>query len=220
MKRLAFAMLFALVLFALPASAAKPAAAGKVVHVYIVAPSNAVTPITSAQAASAADLWMGQVNGWFQQELGQVVSYDITVVPMGPVNSPTDACGSWSAPFLYFQAVNPIEAVGGGFTTSDRTMILMLGAGGWAGHFSPADRKVEHFGMVGDWGVMEQYDARTSCVPEWDYPNRGFSHEFAGMMGAYVTSGYNEGGLFVGDALSENQKRDLLKYSGRWLRSP
>lgn len=206
---------------------------GKPVNVYVAAPVNAQTSVTTEQAVSAVQSWLGSpsdapcigsqftctMEGWFRHELGLVFDYTVEVVPMHAITGPTDACGSWNFPFLY----SHLESTSIGLSSQDRSMVLMLGAGGWAGHFSPANRKVDHFGMVGDWGVMQQFGVPNACVLEHaalDGPARGFSHEFAGMMGAYVTAGYNEGGLFLGDVFSENSKRDLAKYSGRWLRAP
>lgn len=199
------------------------------IEFYVAVPANAQIAVTSEQAEAAVRLWLGEptdapctgsqncsIEGWFRAELGRVFDYRVTVIPMKEIPGPTDSCGSWNFPFLYTH----LESTSIGLSSNDRSMVLMLGAGGWAGHFSPADRKVLHFGMVGDWGVIEQYGAEVSCIPEWDFPARGFSHELMGMMGAYVTAGYNEGGLFIGDGMSANIKRDLLKYSGRWLREP
>lgn len=218
----------ATVVLAGAASAAK-GGNNRPVEVYVVVPANAQTPITSQQADAAVRSWLGSpsdapctgnqncsIEGWFRAELGQVFDYTVEVMPMRNITAGVDECGSFRGAFLY----QYLEQTSIGLSTGARSMVLMLGAGGWAGHFSPADRKVPHFGMVGDWGVMEEYGVEVPCIPEWDYPMRGFSHEFMGMMGAYVTAGYNEGGLFIGDAMSANIKRDLLKYSGRWLREP
>lgn len=243
MKRIILTALAVLMVCALPASAARGAGGTKTIQVYVAVPANAVTTVTPEQAVQSIQYVLGQptdasclqpwspydhstwgcsVEGWFRHELGQVFDYTITVVSIPAIGGPTDSCGSWSAQGLYFDVVGPLASMGAGFKTRDRSMILTLGAGGWAGHFSPVpDPKVDyHFGMVGDWGVMENFDLRNACVPSWDTPARGFSHEFAGMLGMYVTAGYDEGGLFVGDPMSANEKRDLQKYSGGWLRSP
>lgn len=219
----------ATVLLASPVSAARVVSGSRPIEVYVAVPANAQTTITPAQSETAIRLWLGNptdapctgsqncsIEGWFRAELGQVFDYRVSVIPMKEIAGPTDSCGSWSFPFLYTH----LKSTSIGLSSNDRSMVVMLGAGGWAGHFSPADRKVSHFGMVGDWGVMEEYGVEVPCIPEWDYPTHGFSHEFMGMMGAYVTAGYNEGGLFIGDEMSANIKRDLVKYSGRWLREP
>jgi hypothetical protein len=228
----------AALLLALPAGAAKGGPAASRVNVVVVVPDGYVSNTTPAQAVTAVQSWLGSpsdvacigsqytctMEGWFRHELGQVFDYDLTVVSMEAVNSAVDACGSYSSPFVYFQVNGGVEAATGiNFDSNrQRTMLLLMGGGGWAGHYAPTDRgnSVQHFGMVGDWGVMEQYGVRNSCMGSPDAPAHGFSHEFMGMMGAYVTAGYNEGGLFLGDVMSANIKSDLMRYSGKWLHSP
>jgi hypothetical protein len=200
------------------------------VNVLVIVPSSYVSNATPDQAVSAAQTFLGSpsdapcigstscsIEGWFKHELGQVFDYQIQTItiPYGLVGS--DPCGSAGGGGLYWyvnQWVSQLTHYN--FGVSERDMEVLMGAGGWAGHFSPADRQVEHFGMVGDWGVMEQFNERNACIPDWDYPNRGFSHEFAGMMGMYVTDGYN-GALFSGDTMTANNKADLMHYSGKWL---
>lgn len=200
-------------LLALAFASSAGAAPNRAVEVWVVEPSNAQTTVTSAQAVTASILFLDEINAWFQREVGQVFDYRIQTLAIGPLGGDVDACGSYAGPVL-FAIRDPI-----GTSAQDRSMVLMLGAGGWAGHFAPPDKQVPHFGMVGDWGVMELYDAKVSCIPDWDFPNRGFSHEFAGMMGMYVGGGcYVDGqGCFVNDPLSAIEKAALLKYSGKWL---
>lgn len=193
----------------------------KRVQVYVVVPTSYVSNATPEQAMNAVPIWMLENQQWFQNELGQSIVYDLTRLD-GFVRSGTsvDACGSFSGVGLYEPVMDFIRKSGYRAGSQDRTMILVMGAGGWAGHFSPPNKVRDHFGMVGDWGVMEQYDQRNACIPDWDNPNRGFSHELAGMMGMYVGGGcYGDGqGCFVNDSMSEQEKADLLEYSGRWFR--
>jgi len=231
--RFVLALVVAALLLALPA-VAKGGPTPSRVNVVVVVPSGYVSNTTPSQAVTSVQSWLGSpsdaacigsqytctMEGWFKHELGKVFDYDVQTVAMAPVNSAVDACGSYSSPFAYFQVNAAVEAATGIDLDSNRqrTMLLLMGGGGWAGHFAPTDRgnSVQHFGMVGDWGVMEQYGVRNSCQLV-DSPAHGFSHEFMGMMGAYVTSGYNEGGLFLGDVMSPNIRADLLRYSGKWL---
>lgn len=235
--RFFLAAVVAALLLALPAGA-KGGPASARVNVIVVVPATYTSNVTPAQTVTATQSWLGSpsdaacigsqytctMEGWFRHELGRVFDYDLQTVEIGnlPTGLSTDACGSWSDSNLSFWVNGHVEAQTGIDFSSNRqrTMLVLLGGGGWAGHFSPANRGVDHFGMVGDWGVMEQYGVRNACMGSPDAPAHGFSHEFAGMMGAYVTAGYNEGGLFLGDVMSPNIKADLLKYSGKWLRSP
>jgi len=235
------ALLAGLVIALLLASpgAARGGPAPPKINVLVVVPSAYTSNVTPAQAVSAAQTFLGQpsdaacigvalpsdpstwtcsIEGWFKHELGRVFDYQIQIVPIAWASGgPFDACGASGGP-LYL-GVNPdvSAATGLTFTDRERDILLVMGAGGWAGHFSPADRKVPHEALIGDWGVMEQFGVPNSCIPDWDYPARGFSHEFMGMMGAYTTSGYDEGGLFIGDPMSAHIKADLLRYSGKWL---
>lgn len=215
---------------------------GKAVEIYVAVPANAVTTITSAQAVETirkvtgqptdapclvswnpydTSTWGCTVEGWYRHELGKVFDYRVTVVPIPAQNFAADACGqgaSWEG------VVSSLTNARVGFSTSKgvRTMVMVLGGGGWAGHFAPTDSQVDHMGLVGDWGVMEDHGVPNSCIPEWDTPSRGYSHELAGMMGMYIGGGcYGDGqGCFVGDAMSVVEKASLLKYSNSWLRQP
>jgi hypothetical protein len=235
-----------LILVSLLALLSAPAAARgrptKFIEVYVAVPADTQTTVTSAQAVQTIQrvlgspmdapclgrwspydrsTWNCTVEGWFRHELGQVFDYRITVVNIPAIGGPVDACGSWSSSGLYFSAIGGLLPTGATFTKQDRAMIFLLGGGGWAGHFSPADHVDYHFGMVGDWGAMSLFNQQNACLPaEYDEPSGGLSHEFAGMMGEYVTAGYNEGGLFAGEPMSVNEKSDLLRYSRQWLRSP
>ncbi len=241
MKKLIFAAIAALVL-ATTASAAGPQS--KKVEIYVAVPSDAITNVTSSQAVQTIEkivgkptdapclvswnpydksTWGCSIEGWYRHEVGKVFEYRITVVQIGALGGQRDACGSYTGGGLYFAVDQQLaQNSSAGFTKNDRTMIMTMGAGGWAGHFAPPNRQVDHMGMVGDWGVMEDHGTPTSCIPEWDTPSRGFSHELAGMMGMYVGGGcYEDGyGCFVGDQMSAVEKSALLKYSGQWLRNP
>ena len=234
--RLVLAAIAILAVFALPAQAGRGAGGHLLVRVAVAVPTAYSSTVIPAQGEAFVRAALGaptdascigshtcSVEAWFKHELGQVFDYDVTVVPMtwgvGP-GDPVDSCGSTEGQGWYYRPPADLMAAGFGFDKTDRTMTLLMGGGGWAGHFAPTDRVPVHQGMVGDWGPMMQFNARNACIPADEYPNRGFSHEFMGMMGAYVTAGYNEGGLFIGDPLSANEKRDLLRYSGRWLYAP
>ena len=243
MKRIALAALAAFLMLALPVSAAKPAHAAAnqaKVRVAVAVPTTYSSTVTPAQGEAFVRAALGSptdapcigshtcsVNAWFKHELGQVFDYDVTIVPMTwgvTAEQGVDSCGSTAGPGWFYSPTQDLAAAGFGFTKNDRTMTLLMGGGGWAGHFAPTDRVPVHQGMVGDWGVMAWTGQPNACLTAYgmlpEDAFAGFSHEFAGMMGAYVTAGYNEGGLFVGDPMSANEKKDLVKYSGRWLRSP
>ena len=216
-------------------------AQGRAVNIYLIVPSAYNSNATTDQAlamiqkdlgsptdapclqnwnSSDPSTWNCSVEGWYRHELGKVFDYNVTIVHVSwdqTALGGLDACGQGSVALygIYYDLKQQH------YNVSGRTLAVTMGGGGWAGHFSPADKVTENgFGQVGDWGAMELYNNRNACVPDWDYPNRGFSHELAGAMGEYVTAGYNEGGLFVGDVMSAHEKADLLKYSGAWLRQP
>lgn len=207
----------------------------RTIPVYLVIPavySSAVTPDQMAQTISYA---MGQptdapcigshscsIEAWFRHELGQVFDYRIITVPAPKYDNtsgvPVDSCGRFSSSGLYLGAEDAISSAGYSIDHT-RYFMVMMGAGGWAGHFAPSDRKL-NMGMVGDWGgeVLFGTSAQDSC--NWTTEViPGMAHEFAGMLGMYETDGYN-GALWNGDVMTANNKRDLLHWSGAWLRSP
>ncbi len=231
MKRTALIAL-AFLVCVLPASAR--GGPTSTVHVYVVVPSSYSSTVTPAQGVSAVQTWLGQptdaacigsqftcsIEGWFRHELGQVFDYDLTTVPVGfAVSGQVDACGSADGGGWYWTVAAALSSAGYDLSNKQRVAVMFMGGGGWAGHFAPNNRVDAHLGMTGDWGVMNEYDQPNGCDPSFAYesPAHGFSHEFAGMMGEYVTAGYNEGGLFVGDVMSANERRDLLRLSGKWL---
>jgi len=208
-----------LAIAAVPAQAGKGAGnTPKVVQVYVAVPPSYTSTVTPAQAIQAVPLWLDEINVWFSRDLGQSFRYSVQTFPLVEASFARDACGSFTGNDVYFSVTAQMKGAGIDFQRN-RVMVLVMGAGGWAGHFSPQDRGVNNAGLVGDWGVMEQFGSRNTCVPDWDYPNRGFSHEFAGMMGMYVGGGcYQDGqGCFVNDPLSVTEKEALLRYSGKWL---
>lgn len=232
-------------LFAMAADAAR-AAAGKLVHVYVAVPTTYSSTVTPQQAESYVYAALGTpfdvpcigshlctMNGWFKHEIGQVFDYDVTIVPMTWGVTPgerTDSCGSTGGFGWYYAPAQDLAAAGAGFSKNDRTMTLLMGGGGWAGHFAPNNDVSVHQGMSGDWGVMLREGVPNACLTAYGAPVTdmfsGFGHEFMGMMGAYSVAeqrlgdGYADGGLFQGDPMGSFVKKSLLQYSGRWLRNP
>ena len=222
------------------ASAAKPAGGTRLVNVYVAVPTTYFSTVTPEQAEDFVYASLGSasdapcigshtcsMNGWFKHEIGQVFDYDVTIVPMSwgvTFGERTDACGSTDGVGWFYAPMQDLAAVGAGFTKNDRTMTLLMGGGGWAGHYSPTDNVSVHQGMAGDWGVMVREGVPNACVTAYGMPVTdafsGFGHEFMGMMGAYSISGYGDGGLFQGDSMGPTVKKALLRNSGRWLRNP
>lgn len=203
----------AIILLAALAATATAAKPTKVVYVYVVDPATATTTVTPEQAEAAANKWMGEINSWLQREIGRVLDWEVRHVQVPRVDSETqrDSCGSYSYPGLLLWMNRQ------GFTDErDRFIYLLMGGGGWAGHYFTAKGN-RSSSMVGDWGVQQEEGLLTPCTPTLDDPNRGFSHELMGTLGMYWTDGYS-GALFVGDTMTEGNKRDLLRYSGAWLR--
>jgi hypothetical protein len=227
----------------LPASAARGAGGTKAVNMYIAVPASYSSTVTPAQAQAFVAAALGSpsdapcigshscsVEAWYRHEVGLVFDYTTTVVnlPNLSISSPnTDSCGSAAGGFWLDVVAQQLSLqVGDQFQSGDRTMVLLMGGGGWAGHYHPRNHVDWHDGMAGDWGTMRMFDSMNACaasyfsvLPANDAAN-GFAHEFHGMMGAFWQSGYNEFGLYQGDVMSDHQKQDLIKYSGRWLRSP
>ena len=238
MKALLAGLVIALLLAA--PGAARGGPTPPLVHVYVVVPTSYSSTVTPAQAVDFVHAALGSpadtpcinshscsVNAWFRHELGEVFDYDVTVfpVPWGVFDS-TDACGSTDGGGWYWQVAWSLQGAGVDLSTRSRAAVVLMGGGGWAGHFSPANHVDAHMGMAGDWGTMRMFDSMNACAANYfsTLPANdaacGFAHEFAGMMGEFVTAGYNEGGLFQGDPMSTNEKKDLVRYSGKWLRSP
>lgn len=223
-------------LCALPAFAAKGT---KVVHVQIIVPASYSSNVTPDQAVAFARTVTGatadapcpagsrdcSVESWLRREVGDVFEYDVTVYRISAgaaqLSSSFDSCGRMSDSTLYARVYYYLNAeFGYKATSSNRTMTLVLGAGGWAGHLwaSPSNTKYDAFGLVGDWGVEEMFGVPNPCIPDWDYPGRGYGHEFAGMMGMFYNGSYStDDPVFTGDVLNATQKAQLLKTSGGWL---
>lgn len=220
MKLIAFLCVVAAT-FAFPASAAR-GPTSKPVEIVVAVPADAITTITSEQAVTSAHGFLLEINAWFERDIGQVFDYDIQIQTMPALEfAGRDACGSYAGYGVMAWVDSYLKVP---VSKGSRVMVLLVGGGGWAGHFAPTDKGngVYHFGMAGDWGVMQDFGVPTACVPTGDDANRGFSHEFAGMMGMYIGGGcYGDGmGCFAGDAMSAVEKSALLKYSGSWLRDP
>lgn len=211
-------------LLAAPASA-QPA---KNVHIIIVVPSAYASTVTPDQAVTAVNGWMGTINAWLAAQTGKTVNYDVTVdsitESISQLAAGVDACGSASDGQSFannvFAALNREH----GYSTSgNRTMLVVLGAGGWAGHYwaSPSNTPKgwpTKWGLVGDWGVEEQAGVPVACVPGWDYPMRGYSHEFVGALGMFFNGKYDtDDSIFVGDPLTATEISNLSRNSGTWL---
>jgi hypothetical protein len=239
MKRFALLAAFigALALVGVAASAPKPVAPP--IHAFVVVPSQYSSTVTPEQTVAAVQQWMGQptdapcigsttctIEGWFRHELGKVFDYDVTVhytpKTAAELSTTTDACGSMSSSLLDNAIRNLLYSEAGYVLNDQRTMMVVMGAGGWAAHqFTSPRGSTTGWGLVGDWGVMEQNGVPNSCVPSWDYPMRGFSHEVAGMMGMFSTSqGDSDDPIFTGDVLTTTEKRNINHNSGAWLRTP
>lgn len=232
--------------FFLPLHPSNASQGSKPVEIVIAVPSDSGsrTTVTSEQAISTIKYIVGEptdapclqtwnpydhstygcsIEGWFRHELGEVFDYNISVIPIGDFgNNVGDACGSYGGIAAWQYATYYLKKEGVSFARGARTMILLMGGGGWAGHFAPTNKQVEHAGMVGDWGVMLDHDLPNGCIPDWVTPSGGFSHELVGMMGMYIDGGCYDGtgGCYVGDPMTEVEKNALLKYSGQWLRNP
>lgn len=212
------------------------------VHVFIIAPASYSGGVTVPQAMTAVQTWLGQpsdppligstsisMESWVRHETGKVFDYDITVHssahPDTDFTSSFDACGSMDGLQVETKLnLFMTDEVGYSYENNgQRTMIVLLGAGGWAGHkFISPRSSTTGWCLVGDWGVMEQDGAPNDCVTPGDFPTRGFGHEFMGMMGAFWTSGGGDTDdpIFTGDVLATSMKRNLIHNSGAWLRNP
>lgn len=206
-------LLAAITLLGASAQAAPPQP--KRVQVFVVVPTAYSSTVTPEQAMSTVPAWLDEINAWFQREIGRTFDYDLVRLDGFSYIDNVDACGSFSDPQAGRITHNFIRTRGYALR-GERTVTLLLGGGGWAGHMFTPKGGAENWGMAGDWGVMQEYGVPNACVPSWEHPNRGFSHELAGALGMYWTDGYS-GALFVGDTMSAGNKADLLRYSGRWL---
>jgi len=235
--------LLTMVMLVAPAGA-RGGPSSKPIDIYIVVPADAVTTVTPAESKQHIERVVGQptdapclqrwspwdtstwwtctMEGWFRHEIGKVFDYRITTV-----NVPAytyvgrDVCGSYAGYGAWQYTIDYLKGIAS-FSKGARTFLYLMGGGGWAGHFAPTNRQVDHAGMVGDWGAMQMVGRPNACIPAWAEPSGGLSHEFVGMMGMYVDGGcYDDGlGCYLGDAMTSAEKAALLKYSGSWLRSP
>ena len=239
--KIALIILSLLLLFASPA-VARGGPAPKVVRVVVVVPAAYSSTVTPAQGEAFVRAALGSrsdapcigshscsVEGWFKHEIGQTFDYTVetlqasfSVPPAGDPNF-TDSCGSTAGPGWYWTVASDLTAAGVSLTKNDRVAVLLMGGGGWAGHFAPTNNVPAHFGMAGDWGAMRMFDSMNSCAASYfaglpaEDAASGFAHEFAGMMGAYAIGGYGDGGLYQGDPMGDSVKKALLRYSGKWL---
>lgn len=243
MKILLLSILATLAL-ATTAGAAKPVTSGgpiKSVQVYVVVPAAYSSTVTPAQGEAFVRAAIGSrsdapcigshscsIEGWFKHELGQTFDYTVETinasfsVPTSDPNS-VDSCGSTSGPSWYWTVASALTNANVSLTKNDRVAVLLMGGGGWAGHFAPTDNVPAHLGMAGDWGAMRMFDSMNACATSYfaglpaEDAASGFAHEFAGMMGAYAIGGYGDGGLYQGDPMGDSVKKALLRYSGKWL---
>lgn len=240
MKVLLIALLAALCLAA-TAGAARGGPAPKAVEVYVVVPAAYSSTVTPAQGEAFVRAALGSrsdapcigshscsVSAWFKHELGETFDYTVETleasfsVPPGDPNQ-TDSCGSTAGPGWYWTVASALTEAGVSLTKNDRVAVLLMGGGGWAGHFAPTNNVPAHLGMTGDCGAMRMFDSMNPCAASYfaglpaNDAASGFAHEFAGMMGAYAIGGYGDGGLYQGDPMGDSVKKALLRYSGKWL---
>src|SRR5262245_5459708 len=202
MKLLAV-ILFALILVSF--GEAKGAPTSEPVEVYVVVPAAYSSTVTVQQGVDFVHAALGSptdapcvgshscsVNAWFRNELGQVFDYNVTVLPVSwsvEPNDPVDECGSTDGGGWYYQVGGSLANAGVNLTARNRVAVVLMGGGGWAGHFAPANKVIYHYGMGGDWGAMRMFNSMNTCatnyfstLPANDAAN-GFAHEFIGMMG-------------------------------------
>lgn len=204
--------------------------AAKVIHVFVVVPSVYTSNVTVAQAEAATRLWLGQpgdaaclghagcsIEGWFKHELGLYFDYDLTVHRSAwtatQINAPypLDSCGQMNELGVWGNVPSLLYQERGYDRGGQKTMVLLVGAGGWAGHHPDSATAI-----VGDWGVAEQNGYPGVCDPYGTvFPSRGFGHEFVGMLGAFVNDAYYP--VFTGDPLDAQHEANLLARSGDWL---
>jgi hypothetical protein len=208
---------------------------GQVIPIYVVVPAQYASTVSVDQARQWAEDVIGQptdapcigshdcsIEAWFRHEIGRVFDYALVSVEAPNISNDTayvDACGSFAGPGWIYPAQEAIGASGYDIRKNDRYFILLLGGGGWAGHIFATGSSKQAWGMIGDWGAERKFGVPVTCMPDWVDVSGGFSHEFAGMLGMYVTDGYS-GALYTGDPMTPGNKSDLLHYSGHWLRSP
>lgn len=234
MRRLLIAALLFSVLLgsSAMATAAAPSARGaQPIHVFVAVPPTYTSPVTPEQARIAVSTWLGQptdapclgqyctVEGYFRSQLGKVFDYDLTVVPGAypqPGPGGVDACNQGGIDQYWFRSPTAGYSLSG-----NRTMVLVLGGGGWAGH-NPGTKQSGAFGMGGDWGVQAMWDVPLPCVPAGiaePFMDRGFAHEFEGMMGMY-RNGATYDYFCCERAMEAQHKKNLLSWSRSWLRNP
>lgn len=211
-----------------PTTTSPPTA--KVIHVFVVVPSAYTSNATPAQAEAAVRLWLGQpgdaaclghtgcsIEGWFKHELDRYFDYDLTVHRSAwtatQINAPNplDECGQMHSGGPWGNVRTLLGQERGYVWSGERTIVLLMGAGGWAGHNPDSG-----FALVGDWGVAEQNGYPGICDPYGTvFPSRGFGHEFVGMLGAFRDGAYYP--IFTGDELDEQHESNLRTSSGEWL---
>jgi len=220
----------------------------KTVNVFIVVPAGTYSStVTPDQAAAVVTGWLGQASdapcvgstactteGWLRGISGKSFAYNVTVVYVSQTiqqlsGSTPDQCGSYGIGSTYTRVLDAISAATGYKSQGQRTIMVVLGAGGTASHIflpgttSNGSQKAGGVATLGDWGVEEQAGVPSPCVPAWDYPMRGWAHEVMGALGAYCTPVSNnscfdtDDNVYNGDPLTTGELSNLLRYSGSWL---
>lgn len=241
------ALLAAAIVASLAATAA-PAARQNTIHVFIVVPAGSYSStVTPDQAVAAVQAWIGQptdpaclgstscqTEAWLKAISGKTFAYTIQVAYVTQTiqqlaGSTPDQCGSYGIGFTYTRVLDAVRAATGYSSQSQRTVQIVLGAGGTASHIylpkttSNGSQKAGGVATLGDWGIEEQAGTPNPCIPTWDYPMRGWAHEFMGALGAYCTPTGNSGcfdtddNVYNGDPLTSQEQANLSRWSGQWL---
>jgi len=220
----------------------------KTVNVFIVVPAGSyASNVTPQQAADIVNGWLGQATdppcvgstgctteAWLRAVTGKTITYIVRTVYVAQTiqqlaGSTPDQCGSYGIGSTYTRVLDAINAATGYKAQGQRTIKIVLGAGGTASHIflpgttSNGSQKAGGVATLGDWGIEEQAGVPQPCIPAWDCPLRGWGHELMGALGAYCTPTSNnscfdtDDNVYNGDPLTAGEVSNLLRYSGNWL---
>lgn len=204
------------------------------VHVALLVPSDYTGPLNVETARLEVERWTELVRQWVLREVGLTFDSVVTTVYSSKTllqlqgGAPQDTCGKGA---VWGQVLDSVRN-DGGFCVGceDRQWIVMLGAGGWAGAYYYGNvYHGEDLGifLLGDWGLdYILTGVPDACDPWRDFNGgwRAFGHEAMHTMNVPIHwEDFRDPyacGYYTGDALCDEQKRELKKWNKAFLRVP
>jgi len=197
-------------------------------------------PASVAAYVAAFSVWLRELDEWFTREVGKTLDWEVVVhrsqttldhlqrpwngAEYGPSGADAYAqgldLGSFWLHVIHLELGLAVWHEPGPW----KWAAVVLGAGGWCGGGSDVGGPDTGYCILGDWGL--NFDATgepdPGCMAHYgkgvcERPKeRAFGHEF--LHACYVDS--HNPPVDAGDALSDQQKADLLAHNSNWLIEP